>query len=724
MSSPSEARKSLSSGPSPQAVCDQLEKILASEIFSRSERLCAFLRFVVSETLAGRGDTLKEQVLAAELYRKRPGSDPDDDPVVRVDARRVRDKLREFYADNVREPVLILLPKGTYTPVFENNPVAMPPLPQVSESASVMQPAVRTTRAPGRSRLGVAIFVLLALVIGWWALRTPTVELRVVSLTSYSGLELEPSLSPDGNFVAFAWSGSERRGPNDIWIKAAEGEARRQLTDTPAVEGSPTWSPDGMQIAFHRAGQGIFVVSQLGGTERKIADSGTFPKWTPDGKSILVRDIKMAGGPGGIHRIDLASLGRHPITQAPSGDGDFKFEVSPDGARVAFNRYERSGVADIHVVPLAGGDPVRLTNLSATIFGLTWSPDGREIIFATVNGLRRVPARTAAPGKGTEIAGLGPFAFFQPSMSRPVPGRPARLAFESRRLNLSLRMLDLEVAGSSEALHSKPFLDGRRIDVPGRFAPDSEKLVFQSGSPGFPWRLAVARPAATDFRPIFSSEGFLEIGKWSPDGRKILYSSGTQGNSDIYVVNEDGGDPKRLTNDPAMDVSPSWSRDGRWIYYSSNRTGRHEIWKSSAEGGSAIQVTRDGGTEPIESLDGEVVFYLDRQPYGLNGIAFPSTLKAVPVEGGPEKALINVVRYGLWDVTSRGIMFLTVDKDADSIDAYNPSEEKVTRVGRLPYRLPRQQGLSRLAFSPDGRRVLANQVTLEESDLMMIDNFH
>jgi hypothetical protein len=108
----------------------------------------------------------------------------------------------------------------------------------------------------------------------------------------------------------------------------------------------------------------------------------------------------------------------------------------------------------------------------------------------------------------------------------------------------------------------------------------------------------------------------------------------------------------------------------------------------------------------------------------LNGIAFPSTLKAVPVEGGPEKALINVVRYGLWDVTSRGIMFLTVDKDADSIDAYNPSEEKVTRVGRLPYRLPRQQGLSRLAFSPDGRRVLANQVTLEESDLMMIDNFH
>jgi hypothetical protein len=81
----------------PQAVSDQLEKILGSEIFSRSERLCVFLRFVVGESLAGRGDTLKEQVLAAELYGKRPGS-ADDDPIVRVDARRLRDKLREFYA--------------------------------------------------------------------------------------------------------------------------------------------------------------------------------------------------------------------------------------------------------------------------------------------------------------------------------------------------------------------------------------------------------------------------------------------------------------------------------------------------------------------------------------------------------------------------------------------------------------------------------------------------
>jgi serine/threonine-protein kinase len=100
---------------------NQLHKILASEIFSRSGRLCAFLRFVVDETLAGRGETLKEQVLAAEVYGRASGLTGDDDSMVRVDARRVRDKLREFYAASRDEPVIISIPKGSYTPIFERS---------------------------------------------------------------------------------------------------------------------------------------------------------------------------------------------------------------------------------------------------------------------------------------------------------------------------------------------------------------------------------------------------------------------------------------------------------------------------------------------------------------------------------------------------------------------------------------------------------------------------
>src|SRR5262245_58265786 len=99
-------------------VRDQLERILASDIFTRSERLSAFLRYVVEQTLNGQGSVLKEQVLGIELYGKDHAFDRTVDPIVRVDARRLRDKLREYYAESPRDPIVISLPKGSYVPTF------------------------------------------------------------------------------------------------------------------------------------------------------------------------------------------------------------------------------------------------------------------------------------------------------------------------------------------------------------------------------------------------------------------------------------------------------------------------------------------------------------------------------------------------------------------------------------------------------------------------------
>jgi TolB-like protein/Tfp pilus assembly protein PilF len=97
----------------------QLEHVLSSDVFSRSERLSAFLRFVVEETLDGHGETLKEPVLAHQLYGKEADFDGATNPIVRVDARRLRDKLREYYAERTSDPVVISLPKGSYVPAFE-----------------------------------------------------------------------------------------------------------------------------------------------------------------------------------------------------------------------------------------------------------------------------------------------------------------------------------------------------------------------------------------------------------------------------------------------------------------------------------------------------------------------------------------------------------------------------------------------------------------------------
>jgi tetratricopeptide (TPR) repeat protein len=96
-----------------------LEKILSSSVFKTADRLRELLRFVVHETMAGRGGELKEYQLAVSVLRKPTSFDPKADPVVRIQMRRLREHLDRYYASEGRyDAVLIEIPKGTYAPTF------------------------------------------------------------------------------------------------------------------------------------------------------------------------------------------------------------------------------------------------------------------------------------------------------------------------------------------------------------------------------------------------------------------------------------------------------------------------------------------------------------------------------------------------------------------------------------------------------------------------------
>jgi TolB-like protein/Flp pilus assembly protein TadD len=154
-----EPRVSATDEPSASVVRTQLGRILSSELFSRSDRLSAFLNFIVERTLSGEGETLKEQVIAIELYGKGPDFNTAGDPIVRVDARRLRDKLREYYASAPHDDVLISVPKGSYTPAFRVNPLsAAPPGGNTSPAMHAVQrlavlPFVNLTGDPNRDYL-------------------------------------------------------------------------------------------------------------------------------------------------------------------------------------------------------------------------------------------------------------------------------------------------------------------------------------------------------------------------------------------------------------------------------------------------------------------------------------------------------------------------------------------------------------------------------------------
>jgi TolB-like protein/Flp pilus assembly protein TadD len=100
-------------------VTEQLNRILASKAFRQADRLKRFLAFIVEETIAGRGERLKEFVVGVEVFGKPESFDPRNDPIVRVQARRLRAQLARYYREEGPDgELLIELPKGGYAPIF------------------------------------------------------------------------------------------------------------------------------------------------------------------------------------------------------------------------------------------------------------------------------------------------------------------------------------------------------------------------------------------------------------------------------------------------------------------------------------------------------------------------------------------------------------------------------------------------------------------------------
>src|SRR5437773_10436736 len=107
---------------SEHAIREHLSALLSSAAFAQVDRLKRFLRYVVEETVAGRNENLKEYSIGVEVFDREASFDPRTDPIVRVQARRLRARLARYYEDEGRrDEMRIELPKGSYAPEFHRH---------------------------------------------------------------------------------------------------------------------------------------------------------------------------------------------------------------------------------------------------------------------------------------------------------------------------------------------------------------------------------------------------------------------------------------------------------------------------------------------------------------------------------------------------------------------------------------------------------------------------
>ena len=476
-------------------------------------------------------------------------------------------RLRDTLGDSAETPRFIeTLPRRGYRFVGTIN--AAKTVEPLALTGVVQPPGAGLSRRSVGTLASVALCVL-ALGAGgnWLLLRRPAVNgpaPRVVPLTRLAGQEDWPTFAPDGEQVAFAWSG-EKYDNTDIYVTLVGSTDVRRLTTDPADDYAPSWSPDGRRIAFLRRvanAARIHVTSAGGAPSLKVSD---FPvgateayalialpiTWSPDGRYIVAgRDPRSATDTtAGISLIPVDGGEVRAITRPTRPAFDFSPVFSPDGRRLAYTSCETPGLNLPLLLP--GRCAVRVIDLDATFVptaaprtltaqevdpaGMAWSRDGKSIVFV---------------GAGPDSVDL--WRLWVDGTRSPEP---------------------LEIARNS----------GSHPEHPATVA-SRDRLVFSRyGWDGHLYRFSAGRPAER-VAASSSSEGNPNF---SPDGRRIVFSSFRSGNIAIWVAEADGTAARQLTRDTwKWQGSPNWSPDGRLIAFDAHEVDGHvHVWTIPAEGG-------------------------------------------------------------------------------------------------------------------------------------------
>ncbi len=398
--------------------------------------------------------------------------------------------------------------------------------------------------------------------------------------------------------------------------------------------------------------------------------------------------------------------------------GDFFPAFSPDGQTIAFIRSPAFQVIDIYVLAhTAGGtprgEPRRLSFDERYIAGLDWTPDGREIVFASNRAGSYSLWRIAAVGGKPEPLVAGGDNAYAPSISR----QGHLLAYTRLLVNMNIwRTRGPSSTGARGSAVKLISSTGGQSNP--QFSPDGRKIVFSSGRSGNP-EIWICDSEGLNLVQL-TSFGGPPVGtpRWSHDGQNIAFDSAKEGHTEIYVIRSGGGAPHRITVGNSGSVRPSWSRDGRWIYFGSNRTGAWQVWKVPAEGGPPVQVTRKGGREAFESPDGKFVYYHKHYVPGIWRVA---------VEGGEETEVLDQGLQGHWAVLNDGICLLNRNAmPVPVIEFFSFATGRVVKLASLPREVIRFEGsfgIPSFAVSPDGQWILYNQADRVESNIMLVENF-
>jgi tricorn protease len=462
-------------------------------------------------------------------------------------------------------------------------------------------------------------------------------------LTTHAAHEAHPRFSPDGKWIAFS---SDRYGNYDVFVMPAEGGPAKRLTYHSASDTVVGWSRDSKRVIFNSARgrvypgiPSLYEVSIDGGLEQPLpTDWGFWGSYSPDGKQFAFNRHPMVWSRKhyrGSYAADLWVMDTDGPTFRKLVDVDTPDDMKPNNFWPMFGNgfiyfvsdrgvQAKAGSKDvlrsrnnIWKVPAQGGEPVQVTDhTSGSLFWPSMSSDGRVIVYEEDFGLCKLDT---ASGQTTRVK--------------------IDIVSDEKENNLET----LTVNGEADTYSLSP--SGRRAVV----STHGELFTIATGR--------------GDVRRLTSTPGVRETQpRWSPDGKWIAFVADTNGNDDVWLCDENGGQLKQVSKGDSQKGQIVWAPDSKALLYTASDK---KLYKYTLDGaktdvvatGSAIGF---GGTAimgPQWSPDSKWISYTRA------GENLLPHVYIVPAAGGKEQRITDADSYtdtnAVWAPDGKHMVYLS-----------------------------------------------------------------
>jgi Tol biopolymer transport system component len=428
--------------------------------------------------------------------------------------------------------------------------------------------------------VGVASLVLVGAVLLWLSASSsmfrsaPIPNPRLIRLTSTSGLNIDPALSPDGLLIAYA-SDRARSGNLDIWVQPVRGDTPTRITSGEGDEVEPAFSPDGSMIVFSGDETGgIYTVGSLGGEPRRIVTGArTRTHFSPDGQSIvywvgqtawIVIPGRPTPGATGTLAV-VASSGGTPRTLAREFVGARYGIWSPDGKKILFlgERLDDVEALDWYVIDAPGGAAVRTGALEAlraaringTPIPGAWTAEG--VVFTTDGSASNV-WQLPVSAQTTHVAGSAKRLTFGTALERSAAVSAAgQIAFTSVAENVDVWRVPLDAQSGIASGAPERVTEDAALDSVLNVGGAGRTLVFRSSRTGRDevW----AKDLQTSGERQLTQSG-SSVARIAPDGRRVAVGRDVGERHAIDLYDLSSGRFSTLCEDCLLDGG--WSSDG------------------------------------------------------------------------------------------------------------------------------------------------------------------